>query len=136
MKDTEIKSILYEKGVKPSFHRIKILKYLLTSRNHPTVDTIHRDISSEIPTLSKTTVYNTLKLLNDRHIVKMLTIEEKEVKFDAAMDDHAHLKCIYCSQLYDISIINPLKGRKKIDEHIIIDSHIYFMGICRYCQMK
>ena len=29
--------------------------------NHPTVETIYKELIDEIPTLSKTTVYNTLK---------------------------------------------------------------------------
>ena len=60
METTEIKNILSKNGIKPSLHRMKILDYLLKMKNHPTVDTIYKDISGDIPTLSKTTVYNTL----------------------------------------------------------------------------
>lgn len=41
---------LTKKGIKPSQHRIKILEYLTTKRNHPTVDKIFNDLIREIPT--------------------------------------------------------------------------------------
>jgi Fur family peroxide stress response transcriptional regulator len=44
-------------------------------------------------TLSKTTVYNSLKLFLKRGIVQELTIEEKEVRYDADTRPHAHFKC-------------------------------------------
>ena len=38
------------------------MEYLMAHRTHPTVDEIYLALSPSIPTLSKTTVYNTLKL--------------------------------------------------------------------------
>jgi len=46
-------------GVHPSYHRLKILEYLMNHRTHPTVERIPKELSKEIPTLSKTTIYNT-----------------------------------------------------------------------------
>ncbi|MBR4922900.1 MAG: transcriptional repressor, partial [Bacteroidaceae bacterium] len=47
-------------GIKPSVQRIAIMDYLMTHRTHPAIDEIYLALCEDIPTLSKTTVYNTL----------------------------------------------------------------------------
>ena len=56
---------LQEHHIKPSVQRIAIMKYLMEHHTHPTVDEIYTALSPTIPTLSKTTVYNTLKILTE-----------------------------------------------------------------------
>ena len=129
------KDILDKNGIKPSLHRIKILDYLMTNRRHPTVEKIYNDLSQDIPTLSKTTIYNTLKTLLKTGIVQAITIEENEVRFDATTECHAHLKCIKCGQLFDVSLDTDLLYLKSIDGHQIHENHIYFKGICNRCNL-
>ena len=64
---------LTEYGFRPSLQRIAIVEYLFTHSTHPVVDTIFNELSSSIPTLSKTTVYNTLKLFEEKNIVPKRT---------------------------------------------------------------
>ena len=49
-------------GIKPSLQRIAIMEYLIENRIHPTVEDIYEALYIKVPTLSKTTVYNTIKL--------------------------------------------------------------------------
>ena len=58
----EMSQFLSEKGIKPSYQRVKILERLLADKSHPTVSDIYLDLVDEIPSLSKTTVYNTLNI--------------------------------------------------------------------------
>ena len=46
-------------NVKPSVQRLAIMDYLLTHRTHPSIEEIYMALCDDIPTLSKTTVYNT-----------------------------------------------------------------------------
>jgi Fur family transcriptional regulator, peroxide stress response regulator len=134
METTEIKNILSKNGIKPSLHRMKILDYMLRMKNHPTVDTIYKDISDDIPTLSKTTVYNTLKTFQESGVVQAITIEDNEVKYDATVDKHAHFKCGRCGQLYDLSMDTKVLHLKSVNGHLINESQLYFKGICKSCQ--
>ena len=59
---TELMEKLLLKDIKPSYQRLRIFQYLLSHRTHPTVDEIHHALVAEMPTLSKTTVYNTCLL--------------------------------------------------------------------------
>ena len=51
---------LLKHGIKPSIQRLAVMGYLLEHRTHPAVDEIYNALKAEVPTLSKTTVYNTL----------------------------------------------------------------------------
>jgi len=129
----ELKKILEEKKIFPSFHRLKILEYLIKNRTHPTVEEIHRDLSREITTLSKTTVYNTLKLFMDKGIVTELTVEGTESRYDINTKPHAHFKCLKCGKIYDLSMDLSIFNLKEIEEHRIMECHVYFKGICKEC---
>ena len=70
-------------NIKPSVQRMAVLDYLMTHHTHPTADTIFNALYPSIPTLSKATVYNTLNLLTEHGVIQMITIDEKNARFDA-----------------------------------------------------
>lgn len=120
-------------NIKPSLQRIKIFEYLYENREHPTVDTIYSDLAGTIPTLSKTTVYNTLKLFIDNGITSTVTIEDNEVRYDAIMEEHAHFKCDECGNVYDVEIDFSTLKFKKIKAFKIETTNIYLKGKCNKC---
>lgn len=127
-------AILLESGIKPSYQRIRILEYLMTHRTHPTVAEVYHALIDEIPTLSKTTVYNTLKLLIDHQIVSEILIEEKEVLYDVAVEDHGHFKCVSCGALVDFDL---KEAPPSVPEGYVVQSvHIYYKGLCDKCREK
>jgi Fe2+ or Zn2+ uptake regulation protein len=135
MKEFDIPKYLSDHGIKASFQRIKIFEYFINHKNHPTVNDIYKEVIKIIPTLSKTTVYNTLNLFVESNILNVIVIEENETRYDWDPCIHGHFKCESCKQVYDIDIepkiletqIPDLKGFQ-INEH-----HIYFKGICKKC---
>ncbi len=134
----DIKSILLENDISPSFHRLKIYEYLSNNRTHPTVDMIYDEVIKQIPTLSKTTIYNTLKTFSEKGLVSSITIEDNEVRYDADLTFHGHFKCIQCGMLYDIemdqmSFDKRLSVSRKIQGHYITERQVYFKGICKRC---
>jgi len=114
-----VKDHLINKGINPSYQRLKILEYLENTRSHPTVDIIYRELLKEIPTLSKTTIYNTLKLLQQKGIVSGITIEENEVRYDADTTPHIHFKCRRCGNIYDLPTKQPLTFKQIDTKHLI-----------------
>ena len=80
-------------NIKPSVQRIAIMDYLLAHKTHPSIDEIYLALCKDIPTLSKTTVYNTLKLFVEHGAALMLTIDEKNACFDGDTSLHAHFLC-------------------------------------------
>ena len=133
MNSLQARELLKNNGIKPSLHRLRILQYLLGAHTHPTVDVIYNDIVEEIPTLSKTTIYNTLKTFIENGVVQAITIEENEVRFDAFMEDHGHFKCTRCGELYDVDLKVANLNFSKIEGHIIEEKQVYFKGSCKSC---
>ena len=136
MKKEDIVKILENKEIQASFQRIKILEYLMKHRIHPAVDDIYKGLSSDIPTLSKTTVYNTLKVLVDKKIISIVTTEEDEARYDYSEEPHLHFKCKSCGVLYDIFHKCDILKQKEIEGHLIEEHHIYFRGLCKKCRKE
>jgi Fur family peroxide stress response transcriptional regulator len=131
---SNIKEYLIGNDVHPSFHRLKIMEYLLKNHNHPSVDRIYSDISEEIPTLSKTTVYNTLNLFSEKNIVSVLTIDENETRYDYNIENHVHFKCSSCDTIYDIDMENSIFNTRDLDGNRIDECHVYLHGECKNCR--
>jgi Fur family peroxide stress response transcriptional regulator len=129
----DISKHLISNGIKPSFQRIKVYEYLVKNRNHPTVDMIYTELVKVIPTFSKTTVYNTLELFMEKGLAIMLTIDEKETRYDADISVHTHFKCTQCSGIYDLKTDMNMINIPGLKEHKITEHHLYFKGICKSC---
>ncbi|RGN50840.1 MULTISPECIES: Fur family transcriptional regulator [unclassified Bacteroides] len=125
-------------NIKPSVQRIAVMDYLLKHRTHPSVEEIYSALSGDMPTLSKTTVYNTLKLFAEQGAAQMLTIDEKNVCFDGDTSLHAHFLCKRCGKIYDLPISEPMKEtlESNIEGHSVDELHYYYKGTCKNCLEK
>ena len=137
--NTSIKAsvkLLEKKDIRPSVQRIRVLEYLQNSKNHPTVDNIYNDLVKEIPTLSKTTVYNILKLFTEKNVARTVRIGNNEARYDGDTSIHGHFRCNKCGNIYDFNVnMEELKltglGKYKINEY-----NIYLKGICENCNTE
>jgi len=128
-----LKKILLDKGIKPSYIRLKILEYLITRENHPTVDEIYKELKNIFPTLSKTTIYLNLNLFVKNDIVKVLNVDNNEQRFDFIKQEHINFFCEKCKKIYDITI-KEIKIKYEEIEHEINDTVLYFKGVCKECK--
>lgn len=124
---------LLKNNIKPSFQRIKVLEYLLKERNHPTVDEIYSKIVKEIPTLSKTTVYNTLNLFLEADLVRGVYIEDNEIRYDHMLKNHGHFKCNSCGEVHDFSIDIDSFQSNDLKNYNVVEKNVYFKGVCSKC---
>lgn len=126
---------LTEHGVKPSVQRLAVMEYLLEHHTHPSADEIYSALHPQMPTLSKTTVYNTLKLLTEQGAAIQLTIDERNVCFDVDTSNHAHFLCTRCGRVFDIRLHNrAADAAPEMPEGFTVEqTAIYFRGCCREC---
>lgn len=129
----QITKILKDKGITPSYTRIKIYDYLSKDKIHPTVDEIFIDLVELFPTLSKTTVYNTLKLFVENYLVKAVNLYDNKMRYELVRSNHGHFKCDICSNIYDIPIEVNVHLPEELDGTIINDSHHLLIGTCSHC---
>ncbi len=130
------KETLQARGLKPTYPRLRILEYLGKHEDHPTVEMIYEGLIRQIPTISKTTIYNTLNAFLEKGIIQAITITGTETRYDLRNLPHHHLLCKRCGKIIDIDIHCPYADQRKIDGHQIEERHGYFKGICRECLKK
>ncbi len=129
----DVVEYLRKSNIKPSYARIKIMEYLIEHPVHPTVEEIYSNLVQEIPTLSKTTVYNTLDLFIRHDLARMVTIEENETRYDADTTNHGHFKCETCGCVYDFSVNADTMVIKGLDNFAVTEKNVYYKGICKKC---
>lgn len=115
---------------------MKVLEYLTRNLCHPTVDQIHADIKKEIPKLSKTTVYSTLRVLIEAGLARVITIEDHETRYDIKTEVHGHFKCNSCGEIYNFNIDVDSLRSEDLHGFMIDDKDVYFKGVCPNCLSK
>lgn len=127
-------SLLKKHGIRPSLQRIAVMDYLATHRTHPTADEIYAALAPQIPTLSKTTVYNTLALLVRQGVATQLHIDPREARFDGDTTLHGHFYCEECGTLYDIPF-SALPVLPALPEgYALRETQLYYRGLCAACR--
>ncbi len=134
-------NFLKENGISPSPQRMQIYEYIATHDTHPTADEIYGAVYKKIPSLSKTTVYNTVRVLAEIGLINELTIDGTEIRYDADTRTHAHFKCTQCGRIFDISDgfdgnFSPELGKNELnlEGHTVRFKQLYYYGICRDCR--
>ena len=132
----EYVKLLKENSLKITPQRLEILKYLDEHRTHPTVDEIYCALKEKNPSLSKTTVYNSVDALRDHGIIQAITISGSEQRYDYKHGMHHHFLCKKCGRIIDIDIECPNLDKMLECGHIVEEVHGYFKGKCKDCLKK
>ena len=94
--------LLKENSIKITPQRLEILRYLDNHRTHPTADQIYLDLKKKNPSLSKTTIYNSLKLFKEPGVIQTLSISHSVLRYDFNCLMHRHFLCRICGRIIDI----------------------------------
>jgi len=127
---------LKSKGIRPSYQRVKVLEYISQIGGHPTVDEIFRALSGSIPSLSKVTIYNTLRAFVETGLLRVVDIDGTEKRYDITLANHGHFQCETCGKIYNFQVnIDqiPVDGLSQFE---ITQKNVYFKGICPNCRKQ
>lgn len=134
---TDIPSLLRENGIQPSVQRIAIMGYLIDRRVHPTAETIFSDLRRLHPTMSRTTVYNTLRCLVDRRLVNRLDIDPVNARYDVADGpSHGHFMCRRCGSVSDVAMPGDGLGLAVPPGLVVTDTLVNLRGYCPECARR
>ncbi len=138
MKDSleQFKTELARHNIKLSYQRLKILEYLNENRTHPSVDTIFNDLKGTIPTLSRTTIYNTVNSLVEAGLLRPVISSANEVHYDIYVDAHAHFECEVCHRLIDVAYdFDRLPIPEELSNCKVNSKSVLFLGVCPNCAL-
>lgn len=139
MKQTEprlTRKYLMDHDIRPSTQRIAIMQFLLDNHTHPTAEEIYLQLLPKIPSLSKTTVYNTMKLFIRKGVAIMIDIDGRNARFDGDVNTHAHFQCHSCNRIFDLDQPN-LHSAISIEEGFSVESLcLNIRGLCPECNHR
>lgn len=131
----QVHRYLQKFDIKPSVQRTAVMDYLMKNKTHPTIEEIYTSLSPMMPTLSKTTIYNTLNLFVQKGAVLQLALDEKNARYDADIRNHAHFKCNNCAKVYDfMDLSQSLYNKPEVQGFEIKTIEISYSGICPSCK--
>ena len=133
-------SFLRTHGILPSPQRIAVYRFLRDHPIHASVDTIFRAVRKDLASISRMTVYNTVKRLVAAEVVAEVIIEDGELRYDADMRPHGHCKCTGCGAVFDMF---PPAGELPVaelsglpDGFLVTSVHLCCRGLCRECRER
>ena len=138
MKNKEAYKRLVECGIRPSLQRLAIMDYLITHPIHPTIDDVYKGLCDKVPTLSRTTVYNTLRMMSEKKAAQMITIDDHRVCYDGNINNHMHFYCKKCGRVIDLmhEKAPQISGDVVVEGNIVQEEQLYYKGICAECAKK
>ena len=136
-------ALLKEHRVRLTPQRKTILKYLIDHHTHPSVEMIYSDLKEHDDSISIATVYNTVRLLVDYHLVIELKNGDGSTHYDYFGRPHYHVVCDNCGKITDVFASQFTDLTKELGQitceqthYLVTRSDIEVHGLCPDCQAK
>ncbi len=139
-----LKKLLEEKGYKYTAQRKKIFDILMKQNGeHFTATDICELVKSNHPDIGMATVYRTLLIFEELHIINKLGSENEfniyEFNVNNDIHKHSHLICVKCGKIEDITenFMDDMSENFLEKYHFILNGYNQRLyGICKDCLMK
>lgn len=93
---------LHRVGLKATGPRLMILEAIEKHLHHPTVEEIYSSLLDDHPSLSLSTVYETLDVFIRNGLCRRVTGAGDRMRVDGTPQDHDHAICQSCGTIFDI----------------------------------
>jgi Fur family iron response transcriptional regulator len=102
MSARDVLSKLKDCGILPTPQRLEVAGILLAKPQHLAADQIIDILRRRGRSVSKATVYNTLKLFSERGLVRELNVDTSRKFYDSTIHPHHHFFHVDSGELQDI----------------------------------
>ncbi|MUT67537.1 Fur family transcriptional regulator [Paenibacillus sp. NEAU-GSW1] len=135
---------LKTKGFKLTAQREATVRVLLEyEKDHLSAEEVFLLVKDAYPEIGLATVYRTLELLSELHIVTKVNFGDGVARYDLRSADqphhHHHLICTQCGNVEEIKEdwLLPLENRVLSEfGFTVLDHRLDFQGVCRECKAK
>ncbi|HQN18558.1 MAG TPA: transcriptional repressor [Syntrophobacteraceae bacterium] len=136
----EIVTKLRAGGHRITPQRLAILRMLIESRSHPSVEDIFEKVKVNFPTTSLATIYKTIAVMKELGEVLELEFSTGHNRYDGSKPyPHPHLICVKCKRIVDpqLTSLTDLTQELVSDSgYTILGHRLDFFGICPECREK
>ncbi len=130
----ELTALFRSRGLKVTPQRQVIFRVLGSTPHHPTAETVHTAVRSELPTISLRTVYQSLNDLSAMGELSALDLGTGSTRFDPTLEPHHHLVCVACGTIEDLHYDFPGVVLPDAAEGFEVNAtEIVFRGRCASC---
>lgn len=132
---------LEDTGFRLTPQRQAVLEAFLSNPDHHlSADDVYSIVKSRHPEIGLATVYRTLELFREQHILHELDFGQGMSRYEyASVEHHHHLVCLRCGKVEEFSS-NALekveKDLSKAHDFEVVGHHLKFFGYCRDCRPK
>ena len=123
MNRNELAGLLRSRGVNITHQRVEIAYALFSRMEHLSADQILGIVNEHHAETSKATVYNTLRLLREKELVREVIIDPSKIFYDPNTMPHHHFFDIVSGQLTDIpASAIQITGLPPLPEGVVAES--------------
>ena len=135
----QLKDFLELGGLKSTKERETILKELEVLKEHFNAEKLYSILSRKGTKVSRPTIYRTLKLLEQCHLIERLDIKKDCFYYEplSQKKHHGHLICEQCGKIMDFlsNGLETLKSEVSKGKDFKLDNiSVQVFGLCRDCQ--
>ena len=116
--------------------RAVILEVIRSDMCHHTAEEIFALAKEKLPTISRATVYNNLKALEEEQVIRRINGEDGSARYDKSYIPHGHLFCVECGRIYDFDIPEFTATLRKYSDAVIDSYELSAKGVCPDCKVK
>ncbi len=102
-------------GLKATIQRFEVLKVLLGEKKHLSLKEVHEKVRKRLPTISLSTVYNTLRSLVEVELLRELNVSG-ETMYDTNVEPHVDLVWLDTGEITDFTGIDVASLIKDVEE--------------------
>ncbi|MCR8642378.1 transcriptional repressor [Paenibacillus sp. N1-5-1-14] len=140
----QIKQQLQSQGYKLTPQREATVRVLLENEDdHLSAEDVFMLVRDKAPEIGLATVYRTLELLSELHVLEKMNFGDGVARYDLRGDSshhhHHHLICVQCGSVDEIKDdwLTPLEERLLHEfQFQVLDHRLDFQGICKRCSTK
>lgn len=112
-------------------------------KDHLSAEEIYFLVKKKSPEIGLATVYRTLEILTELHIVNKISFDDGLARYDLRKEGaehfHHHLLCLECGNIEEIEedLLGDVERVVESRYHFLVKDHrLTFHGICQSCQEK
>ena len=94
---------------------------------------IYDGLHATFPTLSRSTIYQSLELFCEKGAAMKILVGDGEMRFDADVARHGHFRCIKCNTVSDFKISENTALPLPEGNYRILNQHLFYQGLCPSC---
>jgi Fur family transcriptional regulator, peroxide stress response regulator len=136
--ETSLLESFRQAGLRLTPQRSAICHLLADNDQHPSAQTIFEHLRPDYPSLSLTTVYNTLEALESLGAIHNLgTDVSGTIRYDAETTAHANLICTSCNRIVDFHSSHVQALTDEVNDrsgYNITGARVLYYGLCEECQ--